>query len=494
MTIFSSFIAIFLGLAIITFVNSKYESLLRYVAMSTTFFVFFQAGYMLCHMDPSYTGYHFISSVHVAFFDYDFGYLYFGLDGLSCLFYFLSAFLSFLCMMYILPENTFKYYAFTLLVIELLLLVIFSAMDLIFFYIGFEALLIPMYFLIGIWGSRERKIRASYSFFFYTLGSSLLMLLAILYIYNTVHTLSFVELYCKSSAQFTISAQLCLWLAFFVSFATKVPMYPTHIWLPEAHVEAPTVGSVLLAGILLKLGIYGIMRVNLGLFPDASIVYAPFVMILAVTGVVYASLCALGQSDLKRIIAYSSIAHMNLVVAGLFSLKATGFEAAIFQSISHGFVSAGLFFLIGMIYDRYHTRSTSYYYGLAHFMPVFSSFFLVFTLANIAVPGTSSFIGEYILLLSTFKYSFTYGISAAFGVVLCGTYSLWLSNRIMYGKPRNGLTVVYRDLEMFEVYILLMLFNFILIIGIFPDPFVFDFIESSCGSLEDFINRTRRGF
>jgi len=286
-------------------------------------------------------------------------------------------------MLFIWDEILLKEYVLILLVLNLLLSLVFSVLDTLLFYIFFEAILIPMYLMIGLWGSRERKIRAVYLFFFYTLIGSLFMLLGLIYIYTTVGTLNFEYLL---TYKFTFNEQYWLWLAFFLSFASKIPIFPFHIWLPEAHVEAPTVGSVLLAGILLKLGVYGFLRFSLTLFPEASFFFVPFIYILSICGVLFASMTAIRQTDLKRIIAYSSVAHMNLVTLGIFSFNINGIEGSILQSISHGFISAGMFLLIGILYSRYHSRLLQYYSGLVHTMPIYSSLFLIFNNSFLIIP------------------------------------------------------------------------------------------------------------
>ena len=391
---------------------------------------------------------------------------HFALDGISILFYVLSSFLIFLCIVFIQEEKYLKEYMLSLFLIHIILLFIFSILDLFLFYIFFEALLIPMYLLIGIWGSRERKIRAAYLLFFYTVCGSLLFLIAIIYIYTVTGTFDYEYL---SSFKFNQNEQLLLWLCFFISFASKIPMFPFHIWLPEAHVEAPTVGSVLLAGILLKLGVYGFLRYSLVLFPEASIFFTPLVYTLSIIGIIYASLNAIRQTDLKRIIAYSSIAHMNLIVLGLFSFNSIGLEGAILQSISHGFVSGALFLLVGVVYDRYHTRLLFYYGGLVHTMPLYASFLLLFTMANIALPGTSSFVGEFTLLLGIFKNSIFTCVVSAISVVLSGAYSLWLYNRIMFGNLKINYTIKYKDLTKREFLILIPLAILVIFIGIYPN-------------------------
>jgi proton-translocating NADH-quinone oxidoreductase chain M len=393
----------------------------------------------------------------------------FGLDGLSASFLFLSCLLIFLCILFIWDEIKFKEYAINLLLIGLFLALIFTVENLLLFYVFFEAILIPMYLVIGIWGSRERKIRAVYLFFFYTLWGSLLTLVGILYIYSQTGSLNFEYL---ASYPFTLTEQLFLWVAFFLSFASKIPMFPVHIWLPEAHVEAPTVGSVLLAGILLKLGVYGFIRYNLTLFFDASLYFSPIVYFLCIIGVLYASLTALRQTDLKRIIAYSSIAHMNLVVLGIFSFNVSGLEGSIIQSISHGFVSGGMFLLIGILYNRYHTRFLHYYGGIVHFMPVFSGLFLIFTMANIALPGTSSFIGEFLLLLGIYKENTLTAVLSALGVILSGAYSLWLYNRLVFGNIKFNYTQLFSDISLREFVIMFSLLLFLFMLGISPNIFL----------------------
>ena len=357
---------------------------------------------------------------------------------------------------------------FNLLLLELLLLLVFSVLDLFLFYIFFEAILIPMFFLIGFLGSRARKIRAAYLLFFYTLFGSLLMLIGLIYIYSRVGSLNieYVSSFCFSEID-----QKILWIAFFLSFASKIPMFPFHIWLPEAHVEAPTVGSVLLAGILLKLGVYGFLRYSLTLFPLASLYFSPIVYLLSLIGIIYASFTAIRQTDIKRIIAYSSIVHMNLVLIGIFSFSIIGIEGSLLQSISHGFVSGGMFLMVGILYDRYHSRLLYYYGGLVHIMPLYSTYLLIFTLANIALPGTSSFVGEFLLFCGIFRVSSFVGIISATGVIFCGAYSLWLYNRIIFGNLKIAYTKNFKDLNLREFVLLTILLIPIIVMGINPSLF-----------------------
>jgi proton-translocating NADH-quinone oxidoreductase chain M len=452
--------------------------LLRVVALVSSSVVFFLCCILLINFNCNF--YYF---QHVTTFSLNFEllnlYLSFGIDGLSLWFFILSSFLIFLCILFVWNEFLFKEYAIVLTVLNLLLLLVFSVLDVLFFYIFFEAILIPMYLMIGLWGSRERKVRAVYLFFFYTLIGSLCMLLGLLYIYNLTGTLNFEYLL---TYKFTFEQQYWLWLAFFLSFASKIPLFPLHVWLPEAHVEAPTVGSVLLAGILLKLGVYGFLRFSLNLFPDASLFFSPFVYLLSVLGIIYASMSAIRQTDLKRIIAYSSVAHMNLVTMGIFSFNIIGIEGSIMQSISHGFVSGAMFLLVGILYDRYHSRLLYYYGGLVHMMPVYAVLFLIFTMANIALPGTSSFVGEFLLLTGIYKVNILSSVISALGVILCGAYSLWLYNRIIFGNLKINHTLLFKDITFREFAILFPLLFLVFLMGIYP-TFFLNFIHLASSNL-----------
>jgi NADH-quinone oxidoreductase subunit M len=307
------------------------------------------------------------------------------------------------------------------LFLEAFVIAVFCVLDLILFYVFFEAVLIPMFIIIGVWGSRERKIRAAYMFFLYTLLGSVLMLLAILWIYFHAGTTDYQILL---TTEFDEDVQKLLWLAFFASFASKVPMVPVHIWLPEAHVEAPTAGSVILAGILLKLGGYGFLRVSLPFFPEANAYFTPLVYLMSIIAIIYTSLTTLQQTDLKRVIAYSSVHHMGFVTLGLFTLNLQGIEGSILLMISHGIVSGALFLCIGLLYDRHHTREIGYYGGIVYLMPVYSTIFFFFIMANISLPGTSSFPGEFMVLLGAFQSNTTVCVFAMTGVILGCAYSL----------------------------------------------------------------------
>jgi proton-translocating NADH-quinone oxidoreductase chain M len=391
-----------------------------------------------------------------------------GVDGISIFFVLLTTFLMPLCILssYKKISNFEKEYFICFLVMESLLLAVFTVLDVFLFYIFFESILIPMFLVIVIWGSRERKIRAGYLLFMYTVIGSLFMLFGILDLYTIYGTTNYLILL---KTNFPEEYQCLIWIAFFISFAVKVPMMPFHIWLPEAHVEAPTSGSVLLAGLLLKLGTYGILRFLIPLFPYATIYYTPFVYTLASTAVIYTSLTAIRQIDIKRIIAYASVAHMNLVLLGLFSLTTQGVEGAILQSISHGFVSSALFLCVGVLYDRHHSRLLEYYGGLATVMPVFAVIFLFFSLANIAFPLTSSFVGELLILAGVFESNTFAAVLGSTGMVLGTIYSLWVYNRISYGQLKEIYIISFKDVDRQEFVVFFPLILATLVVGIYPE-------------------------
>lgn len=389
--------------------------------------------------------------------------------------------LVFICVLFVWNDKYLKFYLLNLLVLELFLLLVFSTLDLMIFYMCFEGVLIPMYLIVGVWGSRERRVRAAYLLFFYTLVSSILLFVVFLDIFGRYGTLQLEQL-ADLQVDSLWESEVVTWVLMSFSFGTKIPMFPTHIWLPEAHVEAPTVGSVLLAGILLKLGVYGFIRVSITLFPFISLFLSPIIYLFSLLGILYASIIAVRQSDLKRIIAYSSIAHMNLVLLGLFCFNNVAVHGAIVQSISHGFVSGGMFFIIGMLYDRYHSRLLYYYGGLAHLMPIFSIFFLIFTLSNIALPGTSSFVGEFLLLSGILKMNIVTAIVSSLGVILCGIYSFLLYNRICFGNLKINYTLKYLDITIKEFAVLMPLICFIFLIGLYSSYFS-ELLHLYCTSL-----------
>jgi proton-translocating NADH-quinone oxidoreductase chain M len=366
-------------------------------------------------------------------------------------------------------QNYVKEYMIAWLMLEALLMCVFSVLDLILFYIFFESVLIPMFLIIGIWGSRERKIRAAYQFFLYTLIGSLLMLLAVLLIYFQAGT---TDIHVLMTTEFSERRQMFMWLAFFASFAVKIPMLPFHIWLPEAHVEAPTAGSVILAGILLKLGGYGFLRFSIPLFPEATIYFTPLVYTMSILAIIYASLTTLRQVDMKKIIAYSSVAHMNFCTIGMFTLNVQGVEGSILLMLSHGIVSSALFLCIGVLYDRHHTRIVRYYSGLVHTMPIFVTILFIFTLANLSLPGTSSFIGEFLILVGAYQSNTVTTFLAATGMVLRGAYSLWLFNRICYGNLKMYSLGGFRDVDRRELSIFVPLLFLTFYMGVYPEVFL----------------------
>ena len=410
----------------------------------------------------------------------------FGIDGLSIVFILLTCFLIPLCLLLGIPLNNFKSYAIIFLIMETLMIGVFIQIDLFYFYIFFESVLIPMFLIIGIWGSRERKIRASYQFFLYTLIGSLFMLIGIFILSFEIGSTHLDCLYANAHT-LSPSRQILLWCAFFASFAVKLPIIPVHLWLPEAHVEAPTAGSVILAGVLLKMGGYGLIRFSLPLFPYACAYMTPVVLTLSLISLIYASLTCFRQIDLKKIIAYSSVAHMSFVTLGIFSGNLEGLEGSILLMLSHALVSSGLFICIGVLYERYKTRLIHYYGGCAHLMPLFSTFLVLFTMANISLPGTSAFIGEFMVFIGSIQTNKILTFGASLGMVLGAGYSLWLCNRVCFGPISLGITA-YSDLTRREFWILLPLVIGILWLGLYPDSILQTIHSSATPPLENFPN------
>ena len=458
-----------IGILLLLFIPSRETRLLKFVALNSACFSFIGSLILWGSFAKSVSFFQFLTKL--TWFPLLTLNFTLGVDGISLFFIFLTTLLIPLCILasWNSVNHSFREFLIAFLFLDFLLIGVFCVLDLLFFYIFFESVLIPMFLIIGIWGSRERKILAAYYFFLYTLLGSVVMLLAILYILEQVGTTDYEVLLTFS---FSEIEQKFLWFAFFLSFASKVPMVPVHLWLPEAHVEAPTAGSVILAGVLLKLGTYGFIRFSLPLFPQASFFFAPLVYTVSVIGIVYTSFTAIRQTDFKRIIAYTSIAHMNLVMLGIFSFNTIGIEGAIFQSLSHGFVASALFLIIGVVYDRYRTRLVQYYGGLASTMPVYVFIFLFFTMANIGLPGTSSFIGEFLILAGSFKVNTSITILGATGMVIGGAYSLWLFNRISYGNLKTQYTTQFFDISFREFITFLPLILGTLLTGLYPNIFV----------------------
>jgi NADH-quinone oxidoreductase subunit M len=393
-----------------------------------------------------------------------------GVDGLSVLFVLLSTLLTPICVLasWESIQSRVKAYMVAFLVMETMMVGMFCALDLVVFYIFFEGTLIPMFLIIGIWGG-ERRVYAAFKFFLYTLLGSVLMLVAILAMYFEVKTTDIPVLLAH---HFDPAMQTWLWLAFFASFAVKVPMWPVHTWLPDAHVEAPTAGSVILAGVLLKFGGYGFLRFSLPMMPDASALFAPLVYTLSIVAVIYTSLVALAQEDMKKLIAYSSVAHMGFVTAGTFTLTQQGIEGALFQMLSHGIVSAALFLCVGVVYDRMHTRRIDRYGGLVHRMPRYAAVFMVFTLASVGLPGTSGFIGEFLVMVGAFQANTWVAVLITTGIILGAAYMLWLYRRVIFGQLVRPELKNILDINPREVLVFAPLVALVLWMGIYPSSFL----------------------
>ena len=391
-----------------------------------------------------------------------------GVDGFSMPLILLTTFLMPFCILASWESigHRVKEYFVAFLVLETTMIGVFSALDLVLFYLFFEAGLIPMFLIIGIWGGK-RRIYASFKFFLYTLLGSVLMLLAIMAMYWQAGTTDIPTLLAH---KFPANLQTWLWLAFFASFAVKMPMWPVHTWLPDAHVEAPTAGSVILAGVLLKMGGYGFIRVSLPMFPDASVYFAPLVFALSVVAIIYTSLVALMQEDIKKLIAYSSVAHMGFVTMGLFSLNEQGIQGAMFTMISHGLISGALFLCVGVIYDRMHTREIKAYGGLVNRMPLYAVVFLILTMANVALPGTSGFVGEFLTLMGAFRSNTWVAFFAATGVILSAGYAVWLYRRVDYGELDKYALQGIMDLNRREMITFAPLILLIIYYGVQPGP------------------------
>lgn len=395
-------------------------------------------------------------------------YYHLGVDGISLFFILLTTFLMPICILAGWKSITkrIKEYMIAFLVLETVVLGVFSALDFLLFYVFFEAVLIPMFLIIGIWGG-DRRVYASFKFFLYTLAGSILLLVALVYIYSKTYTTDITMLMLEVP-YFGLTAQKWLWLAFFASFAVKVPMWPVHTWLPDAHVQAPTAGSVILAGVLLKLGAYGFLRLSLPLLPEASVYFTPLVFCLSVVAIIYTSLVALMQTDMKKLIAYSSIAHMGFVTIGIFTFNKQGIEGALVVMLSHGLVSAALFLCVGVLYDRIHTKEIAKYGGVVERMPLFAGVFMLFTMASIGLPGTSGFVGELLALVGAFKANKLLALLAATGVVLGAAYMLWLYKRVVFGEITNNDVAKMKDLASHEKLMFLPIIVLVIALGIYP--------------------------
>jgi NADH-quinone oxidoreductase subunit M len=449
------------------------------VSLLTTVFTFVVSLFIWINFDNSNTGFQMVEkhawlgtgiSYHV------------GVDGISMLFVILTTLLMPFCILasWTSVEKRLKEYMIAFLVLETLMIGVFVSLDIVLFYVFFEAGLIPMFIIIGVWGGKDR-VYASYKFFLYTLLGSVLMLLAIMAMYWDAGTTDIAALL---QHDFPPQMQTWLWLAFFASFAVKMPMWPVHTWLPDAHVQAPTAGSVILAGILLKLGGYGFLRFSLPMFPLASDFFAPFVFTLSVIAIIYTSLVAMMQEDMKKLIAYSSVAHMGYVTMGIFAANQQGVQGAIFQMISHGFVSGALFLCVGVIYDRLHTREIAAYGGLVNNMPKYALAFMVFTMANVGLPGTSGFVGEFLTLIGVFRVNTWIALFAATGVILSAAYALWLYRRVVFGALEKESLKSMLDLNTREKLTLYPLIALTIFFGVYPAPI----LDATAASVDNLVN------
>ena len=449
----------------------------RAVALWTTVATFILSIVMLFEFDGSRTDLQFYEQASWLGGNIDY---VMGVDGISVLFIILTTSLMPLCILasWESIKTRVREYMVAFLVLETLMIGVFCAQDLLLFYLFFEAGLIPMFLIIGIWGG-ARRVYASFKFFLYTLLGSVLMLLALIYMYWQVGTTNMTAL---ANFQFSSSEQMWLWLAFFASFAVKMPMWPVHTWLPDAHVEAPTAGSVILAGVLLKMGGYGFLRFSLPMFPLATDMFTELVFVLSVIAIIYTSLVALAQEDMKKLIAYSSVAHMGFVTMGIFATTQQGIQGAIFQMLSHGWISGALFLCVGVIYDRMHTREIAAYGGLANRMPIYAAVFMLFTMANVGLPGTSGFVGEFLTIIGTFQVSTWTALLAATGVILSACYALTLYRKISFGELENEALQSITDMNSREIAVIAAPVAATIIFGVWPAP-ILDLVSASVEAL-----------
>ncbi|MEP9371697.1 NADH-quinone oxidoreductase subunit M [Mesorhizobium sp. KR1-2] len=450
---------------------------IRNVALLTTAFTFFLSIFIWTGFDYSNPGFQMVEQANWIGGGISY---HMGVDGISMLFVILTTFLMPIAILasWDSIQTRVKAYMIAFLILETLMIGVFCALDLVLFYVFFEGGLIPMFIIIGVWGGK-RRVYASFKFFLYTLLGSVLMLLAIMAMYWDAGTTDIPTLLAH---HFPASMQTWLWLAFFASFAVKMPMWPVHTWLPDAHVEAPTAGSVILAAILLKMGGYGFLRFSLPMFPDASLYFQPLVFALSVIAIIYTSLVALMQEDMKKLIAYSSVAHMGFVTMGIFAMNTQGIQGSLFQMLSHGLVSGALFLCVGVVYDRMHTREISAYGGLVNNMPKYAVAFLIFTMANVGLPGTSGFVGEFLTLIGAFRANTWVALFAATGVILSACYALWLYRKIIFGALTKDSLKGLLDLSFREKAIIYPLVVLTIFFGVYPAP-VFDVTAASVQSL-----------
>ena len=459
--------------------NKEKNITVKYVALFTSLVNFFLSIYLWVLFDQTKSDFQFVEErIWIeGLINYKVG-----IDGISILFIVLTTFITPLCIISVnnSVKNRLNEFLISILIMESFMIGVFCSLDLVVFYLFFEAGLIPMFLIIGIWGG-TRRVYSAFKFFLYTLLGSVLMLIAIISIYWITGTTDVTKLY---ELGIDVKYQNFLWLAFFSSFAVKTPMWPVHTWLPDAHVEAPTAGSVLLAAILLKMAGYGFIRFSLGLFPVASEIFTPLIYILSVIAIIFTSLIALMQEDMKKLIAYSSVAHMGFVTLGIFTIQQQGIEGSIIQMISHGLVSAALFLSVGVVYDRMHSRMINTYGGIVSILPKYSVLLMVFVLASLGLPGTSGFVGEFLILMGVFKVNFLVAVLASIGVILGAAYILWLYKRVIFGKLINSDLKKMLDLNKSEFFVLSCLAIPILFFGFYPEPLI-NTIEISINDLID---------
>jgi len=450
---------------------------IRRVSMITTVFTFLVSLLIIVQFDPSDPGFQLVEQYEWIGGPFTY---HVGIDGISILFVLLTTLLMPFCILasWDAIQWRVKEYMIAFLVLETLMIGVFTALDIVVFYVFFEGGLIPMFLIIGIWG-HDRRVYATFKFFLYTLLGSLFMLLSIMAVYWEAGTTSVPELL---QHDFPTHMEYWLFLGFFASFAVKMPMWPVHTWLPDAHVEAPTAASGVLAGVLLKMGGFGVLRYSLPMFPVAAEFYAPFIFGLSVIAIIYASLVALMQEDMKKLIAYSSVAHMGFVTMGMFTATTQGIQGAIFLMLSHGIVSAALFLCVGVVYDRTHTRAISAYGGLAKQMPWYAMAFMVFTMANVGLPGTSGFVGEFLTMVGAFQVSTLTAFLAATGIILSAAYALWLYRRVAFGPLEKESLKALPDLNLREKFVLVPLVVLTILFGVWPNP-VLDMTAASVDNL-----------
>jgi NADH-quinone oxidoreductase subunit M len=466
-----------IGALFILFSKSEKNKNIINLSLFTSVVNLFLAIFLWYSFDKSFTGFQFVEEQNwiSGFIKFKFG-----VDGISILFIVLTAFITPICIISCVNSiNTrLKEFLIAILVLETFMIGVFCSLDLVVFYIFFEAGLIPMFLIIGIWGGPKR-VYAAFKFFLFTLLGSVLMLVAIISIYWITGTTDITQIF---QIKIPVKYQYVLWLAFFSSFAVKMPMWPVHTWLPDAHVEAPTAGSVILAAILLKMAGYGFLRFSIGMFPIASEYFVPLIYTLSIIAIIYTSLVALMQEDMKKLIAYSSVAHMGFVTLGIFTFTPQGIEGSIFQMLSHGLISAALFLCVGVLYDRVHSRLISSYGGIVNILPKYSLVFAVFMLSALGLPGTSGFVGEILILIGAFQKSFLVAVLASIGIILGAAYMLWLYKRVVFGKLEKSELKELKDLNLSEGIILFSLVFFVLFFGFYPN-LILDTVHTSVEEL-----------